>query len=135
MATRLFDNGYRGKMADDSKYSRAISIPQYKPVNKKPLLETLVNQQTYIDLLRHINQSSISDSEKQFLRLAATRHLTFNYSQIADYYAHSNAEMQKLMEESGLVILDVDDAIAHGYVIMSERFEEIINEAKKRRES
>ena len=131
----LFKTSYKGKMADDNKYSRAVGIPQYLPVNKKPVIDALVNTEKYTELVRNINRSSVTDSEKQFLKLAAARHLCFNYSQIADYYAHSDAEMQKLMEDSGLVIIDIDDAIANGYIVMSERFEEIINEAKKYKQS
>ena len=41
-------------------------------------------------------------------------------TKIADYYAHSNTDMQNLMEQSALVILDVDDAIANGYIKFSK---------------
>ena len=51
----------------------------------------------------------------------------FNYSLIADYYAHASKEMQELMEQSALVILDIDDAIANGYVKLSSDIEKIMN--------
>lgn len=59
--------------------------------------------------------------QKKFLRFGAYRHLCFNYSKIAEYYAHANKEMQELMEDSALVIIDFEDAIAKGYVQMSEQ--------------
>ena len=46
---------------------------------------------------------------------AAGRHNVFNYRNIAEYYAHAKPEMQRLMEKSALVIIDVDNAIANGY--------------------
>ena len=64
--------------------------------------------------------------KKEFLLLAATRHIVFQYSKIADYYAHSNKEMQRLMEQSALVIIDFDDAIANGYVKLSKNIKDIM---------
>lgn len=61
----------------------------------------------------------MSDAEKDFLRMAATRHIVFNYRNIAEYYAQTSAEMQSLMEQSALVIIDVNDAIANGFATLS----------------
>ena len=77
-------------------------------------------------------QNASSDEEKKFLRFAASRHIVFTYSKIADYYAHASAEMQSLMEESALVIIDMDDAIANGYVVLSEKMQQLIDEEKAR---
>lgn len=114
---RLFSVGQK-KL--DTKYTSKVGIPQYLPSSKKPMLEELCNYSKYSQLIKAINESSISDEEKKFLRFAATRHIIFNYGKIADYYAHSNEEMQKLMEQSALVIIDVDDAIVNGYVKLSK---------------
>ena len=51
--------------------------------------------------------------------------MVFNYGKIADYYAHQPREMQKLMEKSALVIIDLNDAIANGYVTMQNRIMDI----------
>ena len=59
-------------------------------------------------------------------RLAATRHIVFNYAKIADYYAHAGEEMQNLMEKSALVLIDIDDAIANGYIQLSKDIDEIM---------
>lgn len=118
-------------MDGDTKYSRAIKIPQYSPKEAKPHIDSLVNYDKYSKLLKHINDSGVSEEEKKFLRLAATRHIVFNYANIADYYAHSDVEMQELMEESGLVIVDVDDAIRSGYVKLTERMKELIKESRE----
>ena len=67
-----------------------------------------------------IEASNLNDDEKTFLKDAAARHNIFNYELIADYYAHSNKEMQELMEESALVIIDFEKAIQSGYVRLCE---------------
>ena len=74
----------------------------------------------------------MSEEEKKFLRFAASRHIVFNYALIADYYAHASAEMQGLMEQSALVILDINDAIANGYVKLSEKMKQLVEEEKQR---
>ena len=50
------------------------------------------------------------------LYIAATRHIVFNYSKIADYYTSASKEMQHLIERSALVIIDFEKAIQYGYV-------------------
>ena len=115
-------------MKGSTKYSRNVLIPQYAPNNKKPNIEELVGYKKYVELMTKINASTVSEEEKKFLRLAASRHLIFNYDLIADYYANSDKEMQELMEDSALVIIDIDDAIANGYVKLSKRLEEIRND-------
>ena len=129
----LFPVKRKSAMGDDTKYSRAITIPQYTPSAEAPPIESLMDTTKYIELIRNINRSNVSDSQKSFLKLAATRHIAFNYMRIADYYAHTSPEMQSLMEQSALVILDIDDAIANGYVKLSQRMEELVAEFKNRR--
>lgn len=118
-------------MDGDDKYSRAIRTPQYNPSKTKPNVAELCNHEKYSKLLRDIEKSNVSDEEKKFLKLAASRHIVFNYSKIADYYAHSSAEVQRLMEQSALVILDIDDAVANGYVRLSDRLNQLIDENKE----
>ena len=119
-------------MGDDTKYSRAIRVPQYLPNNEKPALETVYNLEKYNKLVARIKKSNVSEEEKAFLQFAASRHIVFNYARIADYYAQAEKEMQELMEESALVILDMDDAIANGYVKLSEKMKQLVEEEKKR---
>ena len=115
----------------EKKYSTKVSIPQYLPNDRKPNISSLYDYKKYSQLLYEINNSNVSEEEKNFLRLAATRHIVFDYSLIADYYANSEKEMQELMEHSGLVIIDLDDAIANGYVNLSEKMKDLVNEARK----
>ena len=112
------------------KYSHKVDIPQYLPKDSKPELVELYNYQKYAKLLRSIDSANISEEEKKFLRLAATRHIVFNYAKIADYYAHSDKVMQRLMEESALVIIDFNDAILNGYVELTKEINEIMSRSK-----
>lgn len=129
----LFPVNRKSAMGDDTKYSRAIKIPQYTPSKVVPHIESLVDTTKYRELIRNINQSNVDEDQKRFLRLAAGRHVAFNYMRIADYYAHTSPEMQELMEQSALIILDIDDAIVNGYVKLSKRMEELVAEFKSRR--
>lgn len=111
-------------------YTSKIEIPQYCPSKEKPKVYNIYDLRKYKDLVYEINNSNITEDEKEFLKFAATRHIVFNYAKIADYYAHSNKEMQELMEKSALVIVDINDAIANGYVKLSNRLQKMIEEAK-----
>ena len=112
----------------ENKYTTKVSIPQYLPSMECPRLKDVTNLDKYRELLQNINNSSVSEEEKEFLRLAATRHIVFNYSKIADYYAHANKEMQELMEQSALVIIDIKDAIANGYVKLNNGIKSIMED-------
>ena len=76
-------------------------------------------------LSARIEASTVSKAEKEFLIQAAKRHNVFNYRLIADYYSHASIEMQRLMEESALVIIDFDSAIKNGYVKYSNEINEL----------
>jgi len=115
---------------EDVKYSKKIEVPQYLPSRQKPYISELFDHNKYSKLLANINNSTVSEEEKKFLKLAASRHIVFNYAKIADYYAHADKEMQELMEQSALIILDIDDAIANGYVKLSKDIEKLINDSK-----
>lgn len=105
----------------EKKYSTKIQAPVYEPKNSKPDVILLYDNSKTNRLIREINSSGVTDAEKKFLIEAAKRHTVFNYEKIADYYAHSNAEMQGLMEKSALVILDFEKAIQLGYVRLCDK--------------
>lgn len=105
----------------ESEYTSKIVAPTYEPKNRKPDIFLLVDRTKAAQLLKEAaNCSKITNEEYEFLVDASRRHLVFNYRLIADYYAHASAEMQRLMERSGLVIIDFDDAVKHGYVKYTE---------------
>ncbi len=106
---------------EEKKYTMKTNIPQYEIKGEIPELNELVDVSKTNELLRRIKESNVSEEEKRFLRLGAYRHLCFNYTKIAEYYAQADKEMQELMEDSALVIIDFEDAIAKGYVQLSEQ--------------
>lgn len=99
----------------ENKYSMKMNIPQYEIKGEEPDISELVDTSKVKELQLRIKHSNVPDEVKQFLKLASYRHLQFNYSKIAEYYAHADKEVQELMEESALVIIDFDDAIKNGY--------------------
>ena len=60
-----------------------------------------------------------------FLRHAAERHVVFNFRNIAEFYAHADAEVQNLMERSALVIIDFNRAIEGGFIELTDRIKTI----------
>jgi len=108
----------------ENNYSRKIEIPTYEPKNEKPEVKQLYNIEKTNQLIKDIEDSSLDKEIKQFLIIAAQRHIVFDYSKIADFYAHSDKETQNLMENSALVIIDFNKAIELGFVKLSEQIAE-----------
>jgi hypothetical protein len=116
---------------DDSKYSKKIDAPVYEPTGDCPPIVELYNKAKYEELTAKIYQDDSIDSEiKDFLLAAAARHIRFDFEQIAEFYAHAPPDLQQLMEDSALVIVDFDKAIASGYVKLSQAISEIYTSEK-----
>jgi hypothetical protein len=96
-------------------YSNKMNIPQYEIVGDEPALSELYNPSKANSLKEQIAEAHLPSDIKEFLLIAADRHVQFDYRQIAEFYPHQSPEIQKLMEESALVIIDADDAIRNGY--------------------
>lgn len=103
------------------KYSKKVSTPIYTPRVGQTNIHECYDHQKYLRMIRRIDAANIKEEEKAFLRLAASRHIVFNYEKIADYYANASKEMQDLMERSALVIIDFDKAIELGFVQLNEK--------------
>lgn len=107
-------------IVDDDTYSNSTSIPQYEITGECPPLQALVDEDKYQELVRKIRETKdIDEGVRQFLLKAATRHLAFNYKNIAEFYANASAEVQELMEDSALVIIDIEDAMRNGFVMLN----------------
>lgn len=113
-----------GKGSEGDPYTSKIKAPTYEIKGDKPEVVDLLDQSKTSELVAKIMASDISKKDKDFLLFAANRHLVFNYERIADFYAHSDAKVQELMEESALVIIDFDKAIENGYVKLTEEIAE-----------
>jgi hypothetical protein len=116
---------------DDSKYSKKIDAPVYEPSGDCPPILELYDRNKYEELTAKIYQDDSIDSEiKEFLLAAAARHIRFDFEQIAEFYAHAPPDLQQLMEDSALVIVDFDKAIAGGYVKLSQVIGDIYTSEK-----
>lgn len=118
------DDEGSGDLTND-KYTTKVEIPHYEIKGEEPTIDELINKSKCEELIEKINKANITEEQKQFLINASYRHLIFDYSKIAEYYAHQDKEMQELMEESALVIIDFDDAIRNGFVQLQKKIEEI----------
>lgn len=110
-------------------YSSKIEAPHYNITGECPALDELYDAEKADELAKEIDAADISKDVKEFLKVAATRHVVFNFRNIAEYYAHADAKVQRLMERSALVIIDFEDAIKNGFVIVSEKMAAFRDEA------
>lgn len=123
-----FEENADGSGADDTHYSRKIEAPVYEITGKEPTIEECVNVDNVKKLLQDIDASSVSEEQKEMLRACAYRHAAIRFDNMAEYYAHQGPEMQRLMEDSALVIIDFDKAIERGFVEMTSRLLSLIPE-------
>jgi hypothetical protein len=101
---------------EEKKYTAKIEAPIYEPKGQPPHLLMLCDDSKTRRLIAKIDSFELPDDVKVFLRKAAHRHTVFHYERIADYYAHAAPKIQRLMEDSALVIIDFDKAIEDGFV-------------------
>jgi hypothetical protein len=101
-------------------YTAKVEAPIYKPTGEKPELSELADQKKFEELAGQIKNSNISNEQKEFLNMAARRHIVFHYQKVAEYYAHSEKEMQELMEASALVVIDFKKSIELGFTKLTE---------------
>lgn len=117
-----------GGDADQNPYTNKITTPVYTPTGDKPEISQMFSVERYDLLMSAIHQSGVPDDVAEFLRLAATRHIVFDYSKVAEFYAHADAQIQELMEQSALVIIDFDKAIEYGYVKVNDEIAAMVDE-------
>lgn len=114
------EDGELGDELDDDKYTMEVKIPQYEITGECPGISDMLDTQKADELIAEIEEADIPEEVRDFLIQAARRHNVFNYRNVAEYYAHADATVQRLFEKSALVIIDVNDAIANGYVQLTE---------------
>lgn len=105
---------------EDIDYTKKIKAPNYEIKGEKPNINELYELKKYKSLVSEIEKSNLTEEQKEFLKLSASRHIVFNYEKIAEYYAHQEKEAQEHMEDSALVIIDFDKAIEKGFSAFSE---------------
>ena len=116
----------------DEPYTNKVEAPIYEPSENEPKIDELFDDTKTLDLITRIEQSSAPAKVKDFLKLAAHRHTVFNYKYIADYYSHADEGIQKLFEDSALVIIDFNRAVEEGYVKLAvglfDKYSELIDD-------
>lgn len=116
---------------DSGIYSKSMKHIQYVPtMREKVSAESCYNVKKYQELKEEIQQKDLPKDIKKMLLLAATRHIVFNYQLLAEFYTQAEKDVQELMEKSGLVIIDFDDAMENGYVELTETLKELKYEAE-----
>lgn len=109
-------------------YTIKVDVPQYEPTGMPVGITELCDDKKSRELAAEIEQAEgLKPEEKAFLLLASMRHVVFDYANIAEYYTTASPEMQRLMEKSALVIIDFDNAIANGYVQLSEKLKGMVD--------
>lgn len=115
-----------GEEMQDDKYTLKVKIPQYEITGECPEISDMLDSSKADELIQEVEATDIPWEIREFLIQAARRHNVFNYRNIAEYYAHAEPEVQKLFEKSALVIIDVNDAIANGYVQLATDITDIM---------
>ncbi len=112
----------------ENAYTQAVKVPQYEIVGERPETHELFDRTKADQLLANINKADLPEDIKEFLRLATVRHIVFNYQKIAEFYPHCSPEIQELFEQSVLVIIDAEDAIANGFAQFSQTIDQLMKQ-------
>jgi len=95
-------------------YKRPIDKPFYIPKGKIVSIQDLCDKKEYFKLISNIKNSNINKDIKNFLEIASTRHIGYNFQNIAEFYYRTKDEYKKYFELLNLVIIDdgsIDEAI------------------------
>ncbi|AGM11186.1 ParB-like partition protein [Haloarcula hispanica tailed virus 2] len=105
-----------GEVETDIEYTDKIESPVYEPTGDRPPIEDLTSEEKALRLREKVEDADLPEEVEDFLKMAAMRHVVFDYENIAEWYAHADPEVQDLMEDLTLVIVDYDQAVEQGFV-------------------
>jgi hypothetical protein len=111
-------------LGDEDLYTKKILAPIYEPKGERPPIHELYDRAKTDELIAELKAMEIPEDIKNFLSLAAQRHIIFNYEKIAEYYSHAPIEIKTEMEKSALVIIDFNKAIEYGFITMTKEIAE-----------
>lgn len=111
----------------ETQYSTKVTSPVYEITGECPRIQDLCDRQRHDRLIEAINKAELPEEISSFLRMASTRHIVFNYARIAEYYAHSDPNIQRLFEDSALVIIDFNRAVELGFVRLNDKIEALVD--------
>ena len=121
----FIDSEVEPEIEHDETYTMKVDVPQYQITGAEPDIDMLFDTTKTDELVEEIEQTDLPEEIAEFLKVAATRHTKFNYANIAEYYAHADEKVQRLFEDSALVIIDYNDAMRDGYVKLSDQIEQM----------
>lgn len=103
-------------------YTKRIESPVYKVTGECPKVTQLYDAEKAEKLCAEIENPrlTLTPDEREFLKRAAQRHVVYDYRLIAEFYAHAPKEVQRLMEQSALVVVDFNQAIENGFVKLTK---------------
>lgn len=116
--------GEEEKVGSGVEYTAKVQIPIYEPKGDRPTPGVLYDNEKARKLISEIEAADLDPEVEMFLRNAASRHIVFDYSAIAEFYAHADEQTQRLMEKSALVIIDFNQAVEEGFVRMTTALRE-----------
>lgn len=119
----------------DNPYTQNVITPTYTPTGEKYDPEELYDTTKADQLLAEIEGADLPESVQKFLTFSAYRHVVFNYQRIAEYYASAPRNIQDLMEQSALVIIDINNAIDNGFAILRDQLLSIASNSKPKEEN
>lgn len=123
------EGGGEGADDEDEVYTRKIEAPTYTPKEEfAPAIEEMIDSKRAQYLTERVLDADLPDDVRDFLVAAAQRHVIFDYKRIAEFYCHASPKVQRLMEESALVIVDFGSAIDGGYVELSQKLTSIYSD-------
>lgn len=132
LAIKDFNIEKLNKEDSENPYSQKIATPIYKPKkDEPPKIKELFSIEKYETLIEEIKKKTLPKEIENFLIKAASRHIVFNYENIAEFYCHQNKEIQDLMEKSALVIIDFSKAIENGFVELTDDLEKIYEQQEQ----
>lgn len=108
-----------------NRYTSKIIAPIYEIKGAQPAVAELYDEARTRELRARIMREDLTDDVRAFLLAAADRHTRFHFGNIAEFYAHSAPQVQRLFEESALVIVDLDRAIELGFVHLTKQLAEL----------
>lgn len=121
---------------DGETYTAKIATPIYTPKRETPpKFEEMIDRKKTEELLAQIDAAELPEELAAFLRFAAERHTVFHFTNIAEFYSHADEATQRLMESSGLVIVDWDKAIENGFIRLSSFAGMLADKEKQEAES
>lgn len=123
---KLEEWGLPLKIASNSDYKELleVTIPYYEPDEDKPDEAVLADFSDFDKLNDKITKSGVKGGLEKLLRARAAFFTDFDFQKIADYYAHSDKDVQNLMKELGLVVVIPRDAYDLGMCDFRESFED-----------